>query len=61
MRAKEVAVLKMLIREGEVEMIKIESDERMTNVACVCEMNHSIVGMKLKDRGESRAAFPVSD
>lgn len=55
-----MAVLKMLIREGEVEMIKIESDERMTNVACVCEMNHSIVGMNLKDRGESHAAFPVS-
>lgn len=57
MRAKEVAVLQMLIREKGSGYNKIESGKRMTNVACAYEMNHLIVGMILKDRGESHERF----
>lgn len=32
----------------------------MTNVACAYEMNHSVVGMILKDSEESPVAFLVS-
>lgn len=39
---------------------KIESGESMTHVPCVYEMNHSIVGVIRKDRGESQAALLVS-
>ena len=35
---------------------KIESGESMTHVPCVYEMNHAIVGVIRKDRGESQAA-----
>lgn len=47
----------MLIREKGSGYNKIESGKRMINVVCVYEMNYLIVGMILKDRGESYERF----